>query len=345
MGLRPFLKLAGPVLLVFFLGLLFFYGRNYQTKEIGGQLDFILTECLVSGELEYGCLREKFRPLVKSFSLEKIVYELEYLFSQESSSRPFGTLSCHAPAHILGELEIEKGSSFVEVAKACQGACNYGCIHGAFIGSSQEHKDFLLNLSSFCKQFGEKKSVELSCHHMLGHALSDVYANDFAEALNQCMRMSSLNDRMSCANGAIMERLLGSPETIPPKIANKEDLLDFCGSLPPDYGGICFGSIGYYSYAFLGRGGLDICSQVPKENAPACVYSIGDRAYYDFRNSPKELVNFCKKFTDNSLKCVLGAIETSLALDPEGKFARDTCWILEGESFTECTSFVREKSN
>jgi hypothetical protein len=271
------------------------------------------------------CLRKGYVKLLGKYDVKEISRELEK-----------NAGDCHNEAHILGEAAISSGIPFEKVVGSCGTSCNYGCIHGAFVKHFSGDPEMLNYPDKICSDLGGDGKSAISCSHALGHVFGEMYSSEPSLAFSSCRKLTAENLFMSCANGAVMHILIGT--TGPPviNIKSTKDLLKFCSGLDQKFRNVCYGYLGYYGYEYFGRSEEDVCSYVPKEAKNLCVYSMGERAYPDFKDSPGDFLDLCKEYGEFAEDCIGGALEASTARN-DGFFIQ-FCKIAEGEGPEACRS-------
>lgn len=271
------------------------------------------------------CLRSGFIMLLGKYDIEEISGELEKKAGD-----------CHNEAHILGEAAIESGIAFENVVGSCGTSCNYGCIHGAFVKHFSERPEEYNDPERICTNLGGDGKSGISCAHALGHVFGETNSKEPNLAFSSCRKLSEEPLFMSCANGVVMHMLIGTTGSPVIEVKTLKDLLGFCGGLENKFRDVCYGYLGYYGYEYFGRSEEDVCSYVPASAKASCVYSLGERAYPDFRLSPADFLEFCNEYGELDESCMAGALEASIARN-DG-FASALCEVAGTEAPKACQS-------
>lgn len=330
---------------------LIFYSYNKSKDPLPGKLELLLRSCspskdVQSDSLDYGCLKIGLESLVKSQDLGEIMSSLEKVFAEEEGSRPFGTLTCHGPAHYLGEVAYKEGVSLSGIFNACSRNCDYGCIHGAFLEMIKETPDFFSGFISACDQFknADVKKDLTSCYHILGHGITDLLGRDLSKAVLNCDKLEEEYGKLTCVQGVLMEVILGTNETSKPLDIEKNDLVDFCGKVNRKYSYLCYEMVGYYGYTLMENKdyAAGACLRVPTNNQEGCFTNLGNRAYFAYRGSTDEIRNYCATLGEFRRPCILGAVEADVDFDPDLKNAIGIC--NREDIFTkDCFSLLGER--
>lgn len=320
--------------------------RNLNQRNLPQTLESLLRKCsqttkVTANSLDYTCLKNGLRPIVNAKSLSVLINSLEAVFSKEEGNHPFGTLTCHGPAHALGEVATSKAIALAEVFDSCDRNCDYGCLHGAFVQMARQTPTFAENFTSVCDQF-KNTSIDkdlVSCYHITGHGLMDVLNRDTVRVVGECDKFTDEMGRISCSQGAIMEDLLGTAEGSIPFDTESQDIVQYCRKITGKYSFLCYEMVGFYGYTLMNNkdDAAKACTRVPEENRNSCFLNLGARAYFAYRASPADIRNYCSKQSAFRLPCILGAVEVDIDFDPEFKNATDIC-LGEKEFSKECFS-------
>lgn len=316
------------IFLIFVLSFVFYLRFKNSSKLSNSQVEkktlSILQKCKITSRdtlasFDATCAYSEFGDLVDKNSIERIMGVLEETFSQTESGLEFGTTSCHAPAHIVGEIAYEKGMSFSDLLDSCSTRCGFGCLHGGFMGKvAEEGRGFLDNLQHSCDDLGDVTEEEVrSCWHVVGHGLGEYFGEDLEKAVDACLRLSDTEEKWHCISGVRMEFLLGASYN-PERQAmdfTTENFISFCRRFPPEYQDDCFGEAAYYSYRITGEEELsiDICSQLPYSEYTSklhCAYGGGSIMVSVNKNEPERVYEYCQRYINKDLvrECVIGAV-------------------------------------
>jgi hypothetical protein len=316
---------------------------NIQDKVGAG-----LTKCSNDSQkiLDYGCVRSEFELLVGKNSLSSIIASLEELFVKEKSEHAYGTMTCHGPSHVIGELAVQDGISFSEIMNQCSTKCDYGCLHGAFVQMFKLDQDFLDNFPAVCDEY---KTTSIpkemnSCQHIVGHGLAEIFGNDVDKTLRHCERFSSDAGRRNCGRGAVMQVLLGSPDMSASVDIAEEGIIPFCNRIFTPYIHDCLDNAGFYAYnLFDEHSAVETCNSIPPEYQENCIYSYGSFVYFRYRQAPEKVLESCKKFGKKFLDmCIKGALEINVGEKPYLLYGIKICHLVK-DTFPGCFAFYRQK--
>jgi hypothetical protein len=312
-----------------------FYYKNYKVADFTSDFEKLLEKCsssrVVTGNsLDYTCFKGGIRKSLNAGNLNLMMSTLEDVFSKQSgNSRPYGSLTCHGPAHAIGEVAFKKGITLTQVINSCDRKCDYGCLHGAFVTMIRNTPDFLNNYKAMCDQF-QNNYIEkdlTSCYHILGHGIIDWVKGDVDRSIGLCKELESDSARTSCVQGVLMESLLGSDENSIPFDADKGDIVKYCSSLPADYSHLCYEMTGFYSYTLMTDKdrAANVCSEVPPHYQSNCFKNLGQRVFFEYTSSAEGIRNYCGLLGKYRFNCILGAIESIVDFDPDLKLASVIC--------------------
>lgn len=314
-------------------------------------LESAFLECAARSKdvFAYDCMRSNLDSLLGAFSVKEIAVALEEIFSSPAvTPEKYGSFTCHAVGHIVGELAIERGNDFVSASAECGRSCDYGCAHGALVAKVRDQEDFLGALGSFCNSY-ESSAIRreaVSCSHILGHGLGELLAGDARGAIVYCNKIREDGARNACGQGVIMEHFLGLPNEPRGKSLKLEEVLKFCKNLPGVYKKECYDNVGFYASRISKNEteALTICDQVPKDSKEACVFSLGSVVYFLHRNSPSDMNSYCNNFNETLKEnCVQGAIETAVGEEDSFTYGKFLCETAGGDWRRECFSFLGDR--
>lgn len=327
-------------------------------KSLSQEVDSILDECKLPSEnlisFDPACATERFEHLATRENLEEVMNILERKFSEQESGLTYGTTSCHAPGHLIGEVAYEKGISFNELLDICSTKCGFGCLHGGFVAKvSEKGGDFLENLQDSCESLQENPVEDVrSCWHVVGHSLAEYFPDDVSAASKKCLELSGQETRWHCVSGARMEYLIGvtyNPDRDPLEFT-VDNFVSFCREFPVEYQDDCFGEAAYYSFRITGDEALsiDICNKIPIERYQTrikCAFGGGSVFVSVNKDSPDKVYSYCQKFGEQTLvnECIIGAIDIFSSEWDYLKNGAELCR-LGIESFQdECLSYYGER--
>ena len=331
------------------------WGRTYQKtitllvdNGLQSDIEGLIKSCQTESRgIDYGCFKDKLRPLVNQSSLAGLADSLDTLFKLSQTREGYGVTSCHGPAHILGEIAIETGLDWQDVANSCDRACDYGCIHGAFNRKFVSDPNFTGEFGTICSQVvtdDDSGYQSDSCYHLVGHALGETY-NQLPQALAACREMETPYYQGHCTEGALMDYFFGVPAGRPALFSGDlEDTISLCDNLHPTQKGSCWQNIGLYALSLYGNkpAVLAACQNVPDLWRGGCFRSLGERAYFYFTNSWKDAINFCDQVGSYALDCLYGVIESDIADSREHDFSLNICDNIAPSSQVDCRNYVKE---
>jgi hypothetical protein len=277
-------------------------------------------------------------------TLRSLMDALERAYERNGGRGTYGLATCHLPAHIMGEEAIAAGVTFPNAVTACSTACDYGCIHGAFIASIRDEDDFLNTFTSLCDPILSspipKDSV--SCSHVVGHGLAELLGSDVSLGVTHCSQFSTTEARESCAGGVLMQYLYGSPDVPPQFLGTSDELLTFCDGLPSPYGELCWRNVGEYGHHLFGRMvASGVCGDVPSAYRGDCFMSVGVGAYLDFGDDAGATKAFCESLgSDVSFACIIGAMSNAIDSHPTSTYPMALCTQMDGVKVGDCFSFL-----
>lgn len=337
------MKVFKAIIIFFALGL-FFSLVNHRQEDLKETVKASLKSC-GQDRLDYVCLEAKLVPIIKTEGGEKVIQTIDEVFN-EASGAAYGTLSCHGPVHLVGEIMVRQGFSLGDIYRRCQKICDYGCEHGAFMENVKTYGEITDLVPNLCSQYQNSKNAKdlVSCQHVVGHGLTEYFARDLAATLSICDRFVGEAGRAECARGALMEYFYGSPGNIAPDETRAVDLLEFCSRLDPLYEEVCLEQVGFYTYSFTlnGRKAKEICERVPAKLRADCSFNLGGRIYFVYKGSENDLLNFCRE-TSSWFDCVLGAVDTDANSDKKGENSNNLCLVLDEPFKSDCLAFLEER--
>lgn len=343
-------KLAVPIFMLVVVICLFLFTR--ETGISDEKIKGLLVNCsrgedLSPNALDYKCLRDSLYPIINKKKLSTVVASLEKVFLDGEENKEIGTLSCHGPSHLVGEIAYAKGISEAEIYESCGTHCDYGCVHGAFLEMARSTPDFLENYPNICEHYeeGDIPKDLISCYHITGHGLVEILGRDIGKTLPFCDRFNEEKGKHNCINGALMEILLGTTEGSVPFDAEKSDIVDFCKNLSANHAKVCYEQAGFYGYTLIEDNSRvpAICNRVPTSFRKDCFQNLGIRAYLAYRSSMDDFKNYCSSLGVFSLECILGGVVASVDGDPEFNDSLKICSSEKGEIRQKCFSFLRER--
>lgn len=292
-----------------------------------------------SNSFDYTCLRRGLAKLVTAASFDRIVTALDDLYARRTHLDFPPGLTCHGPAHVVGELAVARGAALSDIENACIRRCEAGCLHGAFVALNREKELDGNQINDQCDSFrktGIPKDVD-SCRHITGHGLAEWFANEGLGAIVRCDLFAESAGRQECGRGFLMEYILGSPAQTG-RYVRDSDLLEFCDTLQKEYRGTCHEYAGFFVFSLSGEErAIASCGRVPDVYTQGCYAGLGSRAFWEYQFDLRKLVSLCSRvpvqYTDT---CVSGAIEIAAAEKQFHKSGIALCQLLSDDQRQKC---------
>lgn len=329
------LGLAGSIVLAAGVVIYLFFRAGVITKTpLKYRIEQALGACYSrkKSRQNYVCLKNHLGPLLSAGNSGEVIRSLEEIYAPPAKTFNYGTLTCHGPAHLVGELLAGgKKPDFTRLLASCTTGCDYGCIHGAFIGYMRQDPQIYDRPDDFCRRYagGQEVKKELtSCQHIVGHGLAELYGNDLSSMLGKCDQFAADEAKKECGRGVVMDLLLGSTTRDAAVGVNGDQLLAFCEQLPATYRPRCFGELGFYAYSLLSdkSQAAGVCGRVPENWRTSCYSSLGGRLYLSEKDRPGAAREFCEQL-DEKLRpdCIRGVIEININEGPDPVYSVNLC--------------------
>lgn len=276
------------------------------------------------------CFHEKSVPILKKYKLADSIAAMEMLVS-DSRYRVFESdRACHEETHIVGEVGGKLAKSAADAFAACTRICGFGCFHGVALGVMRSDPEIIKNPDKLCESFADDAfpGQDLTaCRHGLGHGFSDLSSRDVYKALSLCKGFKDENGEMECASGVFME-LLEEPSFGREKVLISSDLGVFCDSLEEPFGRMCRHKSGVYKLRETGNvvEAFESCRLLSQRDADDCSFNIGADFYFMTDNDDGKIWPTCNSGLSNeSERCLMGAIQSTFANDPTGGIGMSVC--------------------
>lgn len=301
----------------------------------------ILQEC----KRDPMCVASNLQNLSSTKSRESVMLILDEIISDWETQDFY----CHPPAHHMGNFVYElfdrdMTTALFTVDNKCGNALYHGIIENSLTTLVQEENLDVdeIDVTLPCSNMGDSATSHRAteCIHGLGHAIHNMYNDDFFEGMKRCDEFATVKDQLSCQDGFFMENHVENFQSGGGEFVDGDKQYP-CNQLDAKYQDRCYTYQGYY---ILKQNNWDAASSfLDCEDAPTealiktCVgavsnYKTSHTYFYDIDGVAKMCSSINPKYQD---KCIYNAVFVYVRyIDVD--LGDDLCNLLESDKIEWC---------
>ena len=339
------------LVVIFALGCMYGIVGVFWRPVFSGHLGRIEQRCQKSTTTQtIACIRHELDRLTRMSNFSRILSLLEQQSGTIGLSlqEPGDVFSCHAVAHISGEVAALKyPTRGIELVDACKSKCGYGCVHGVVMGLMKKNASAYDSLAALCTT-NDKRLVtvsnQIACYHGLGHGLAEYAGYDIRQAMQYCSTFADVDAQEECKTGVFME-IYSPVDSNHTPLPLPEDLFVFCSDGNKRAQIFCRRMMvaSWYRIHKDAAKSFSLCYTALPVNKEECVLTVGAEIFFIEDEDVAKIMLQCDLAQLHRTSCIQGVVLSSLTIYQDRQKAYDICQHADDVDVAGCVSYVKQR--